>query len=325
MSSETNFAKVKIEGIFNLEEFSKEYEMTPQEVVQFHNQHCGLQELLSLNLFKYVQYVYLPSKNYEKQNNKVLKSSMLELPTRNEEKVYGVIIKFIPKDLQIHYKIKVKRNPDYIELTKEKTYVNNQGIDKIIEQLFEKAEQAMYPLQISIKSNGRFDKIVNHEEINKRWITDYRPKLKEYYQSETTDQILNQMDRAYENLNLKKEMFDRNLFYKLFFLPVLRGYTGYEAVADLDVYFSSLNKNVQYNTKYLLNKKYTKGGKIALKIEGKETEDGFNKSRNKGKLNFLYKLEKDTHEIFSIAGYCTVYEREEEHKVHFEMYKLNNF
>jgi len=319
------YKKVKIDGILNLKEFSGEYEMAPEELIAFHNKHCNFQELLTLSLPKYAEHIYIPSDKFEERQQKLLKSSTLDLPAVSSEKIYGVVIKFLPKDLQIHYRIKIKRTPFHLELTKEKTYVNNQGIDKVIEQLFEKAEQVLYPLQISIKKNGGLDNIINHEEITNRWRGDCLPKLKDYYQSETTDRILAQMDKVYANLNLKKEMFGRNLFYKLFFLPVFRGYTNYEAATDFDVYFSSLNKNVQYDTKYFLNKEYTKGGKIALKIEGNEEENGFNKGENKGKLNFLYKLEKNTHEIFSIAGYCTVYEREEEHKVHFEMYKLNNF
>lgn len=318
------YKKVKVEGILNLKEFSAEYEMTTEELLSFHNKHCSFQELLTLSLPKYVEYVYIPSDKFETRDQKLLKSTTLDLPVVSSEKTYGVIIKFLPKNLQIHYRVKIKRTPFHLELTKEKTYVNNQEIDKVIEQLFEKAEQVLYPLQMSVKKDGGLENIINHEEIAKRWKADCLPKMKDYYQSETTDQILKQLDLAYANLNLKKEMFERNIFYKLFFLPVFRGYTRYEASTDLNVYFSSLNKNVQYNTKYLLNKEYTKGGKIALKIEGNEEENGFNKGENKGELNFLYKLEKNTYEIFSIAGYCTVYEREQEHKVHFEMYKLNN-
>jgi hypothetical protein len=318
------YKKVKVEGILNLKEFSAEYEMTTEEFLNFHNKHCSFQELLTLSLPKYVEYVYIPADKFETRDQKLLKSTTLDLPVVSSEKTYGVVIKFLPKNLQIHYRIKIKRTPFHLELTKEKTYVNNQEIDKVIEQLFEKAEQVLYPLQMSVKKDGGLQNIINHEEIAKRWKTDCLPKMKDYYQSETTDQILKQLDLAYANLNLKKEMFERNIFYKLFFLPVFRGYTRYEASTDLNVYFSSLNKNVQYNTKYLLNKEYTKGGKIALKIEGNEEENGFNKGENKGELNFLYKLEKNTYEIFSIAGYCTVYEREQEHKVHFEMYKLNN-
>jgi len=318
------YKKVKIEGILNLKEFSGEYEMTPRELIGFHNKHCNFQELLTLSLPKYVEHVYIPSDKFEIRDRKLLKSATLDLPAVFSEKIYGVIIKFLPKDLQIHYRIKIKRTPFHLELTKEKTYVNNQGIDKVIEQLFEKAEQVLYPLQISVKKNGGLDHIINHEQIANRWKTDCLPKLKDYYQSETTDQILTEMDKAYANLNLKKGMFERNIFYKLFFLPVYKGCSNFFGKDFLQIYFSSLSRNAGYTIEYSLHKEYTRGNKIALKITGTEDEDGFNKNSSKGKIDLLYKFERETREIFSITGYLSTFEKGEEYIIEFQAYEQKN-
>lgn len=315
------YKKVKVEGILNLKEFSAEYEMTPEEFLNFHNKHCSFQELLTLSLPKYVEYVYIPADKFEIRDQKLLKSTTLDLPVVSSEKTYGVVIKFLPKNLQIHYRIKIKRTPFHLELTKEKTYVNNQEIDKVIEQLFEKAEQVMYPLQISVKKNGVLENIINHEEIAKRWKADCLPKMKDYYQSETTDQILTQMDKAYANLNLKKEMLGRNLFYKLFFLPVYGSYPQFFKKDFLQVYFSGLAQEIGYKTELVLNKEYTRGNKIALKIKGTEDENLFNKNRTKGEANLLYKLNKDTGEIFSITGYLSTFEKNTEYKIDFQLYE----
>lgn len=315
------YKKVKIEGILNLKEFSGEYEMTPGELIGFHNKHCNFQELLTLSLPKYVEYVYIPSDKFEIRDRKLLKSATLDLPTVSSEKIYGVIIKFLPKDIQIHYRIKIKRTPFNLGLTKEKTYVNNQEIDQIIEQLFEKAEQVLYPLQVSVKKNGGLDNIINHEPIANRWETDCLPKLKDYYQSETTDQILTQMDKAYANLNLKKGMFERNIFYKLFFLPIYQGYPQFLRKSFLQVYFSGLAQEIGYETELVLNKEYTRENKIALKIIGTEEENLFNKNRAKGEANLLYKLNKETGEIFSITGYFSTFEKNTEYKIDFQLYE----
>lgn len=315
------YKKVKVEGILNLKEFSAEYEMTPEEFLNFHNRHCSFQELLTLSLPKYVEYVYVPFDKFETRNQKLLKSSTLNLPSVSSEKVYGVVIKFLPKNLQIHYRIKTKRTPFHLELTKEKTYINNQEIDKIIEQLFEKAEQVLYPLHISVNKNGGLENIINHEEIGNRWRTDCLPKLKDYYESETTDQILEQLDQAYSNLNLKKEMFERNIFYKFFFLPVYGSYPQFFKKDFLQVYFSGLAQKIGYETELVLNKEYTKGGKIALKITGNEEENLFNKNRTKGEVDLLYKLNKETGEIFSINGYLSTFEKNTEYKIDFQLYE----
>lgn len=315
------YKKVKIKGILNLKEFSGEYEMTPGELIGFHNKHCNFQELLTLSLPKYVEYVYIPSDKFEIRDRKLLKSATLDLPAVPSEKIYGVVIKFLPKDLQIHYRIKIKRTPFHLELNKEKTYINNQEIDKIIEQLFEKAEQVLYPLKVSVKKNGRLDNIINHEQIANRWKTDCLPKLKDYYQSETTDQILTEMDLAYANLNLKKGMLERNIFYKLFFFPIYRSYPHFLEKDFLQVYFSGLSQEIGYETELVLNKEYTRGNKIALKITGTEEENLFNKNSTKGEANLLYKLNKETGEIFSITGYLSTFEKNTEYKIDFQLYE----
>ncbi|REC46154.1 hypothetical protein [Chryseobacterium pennipullorum] len=315
------YTRVKVEGILNLEEFSGAYEMTPEEMVSFHNQCCGLQELLTVSLPKYVEYVYIPADKYQNREDKLLKSSTLSFPSLSSDKVYGVMIRFIPKDLQIHYRIKVKRNTSFTELIKERTFVNNQGIDKIIEQLFEKAEQVLYPLQISADKKGAFGQITNHKEIKERWKTETFPRLKEYYQSETTDKILEDMDVAYSDLNQKKELFNRNIFYTLFFLPVYQTYPDFFRKDFLEVFFSGISRSVRYDTEYWVSREYTKGNKIALNIKGVEEEDPFNKNSPKGQIDLLYKFDRETGHLFSIAGFLSTFEKNTEYKIDFQLYE----
>lgn len=53
------YTKVKVEGILNLKKLSGEYELTPEELVGFHNQYCSLQELLTLSLPKWSIFIFL--------------------------------------------------------------------------------------------------------------------------------------------------------------------------------------------------------------------------------------------------------------------------
>jgi len=280
---------------------------------------------LSLNLSKYVQHVYLPFKNYEEEDIKILKNTTLELPIRNEEKEYGVIIKISPKDLQIHYKIKVKRTMDLLTLTKDKTYVNNQKIEQTIEQLFEKANNTLYPLQILTERNGALSKIVNAEEVAERWKKETFPKLKDYYQSETTDKILQQFDDTFCNLNKKRQFLERNMFYKLFFLPIYQTYAGFKKESLLQIYHADIAKQINYKMHYTLQKKFTRGNKIALKITGVEDDNLFNENREKGKVELLYKLDKETKVVYSIAGFISYFENDKKHNVDFQLYELRRF
>lgn len=324
MSIDKKYVKVKIEGIFNLEEFSQKYEMTPTEVVSFHNSHCRLQELLTLTLPKYIEYVYVPSKNYRNRDLQVLKSTILDLPANNTEKTYGVIIKFLPKELQMHYEITVKRTAIAVELVKAKTYVNNQEIDQTIEQLFEKAEQVLYPLQLSLTRNGGLNKILNSEQISNRWKNDCRPKLAEYYHAETADEILSKLDKAFENVDAKRELLNRTLFYKLFFLPVYTSYRDFTKQDFLKIFFSSISSEVYYNLFFKLEKEFTRGNKIALRLDGEEEENIFNTLKKRGKIELLYKFNRETLEVFSITGTMSAFENDIENVIEFQMYELEN-
>lgn len=316
------YKKVKLDGILNLKEFSGEYEMTPEELIAFHNKHCSIQELLTLSLPKYVEYIYIPLDKFEVRDRKLLKITTLNLPIVSSEKTYGVVIKFLPKDLQIHYRIKIKRTPFHLELTKEKTYVNNQKIEQTIEQLFEKANNTLYPLQVSIEKSGALVKIVNTDDVEQRWKNDTFPKLKNYYQSETTDKILQQFDEVFRNLNQKKHFLERNMFYKLFFLPIYQTYEGYKKESQLQIYHTDIAKQINYKIEYSLQKKLTRGDKILLKITGIEEENLLNENRKKGKVELLYKLDKETKVIYSIAGFITYFENNEKHIVDFQLYEL---
>lgn len=324
MDTEKEYVKAKIEGIFDLDEFSKQFNMTPKEVITFHNKYCGIQDLLTMTLPKYVEYVYLPPQNFLERDLKLLKSTKLSLPHISGEKTYGVMLNFLPKDLNMHYKINVQRTTGFLEIKKEKTYVNNQEIDQTVAQMFEKAEQALFPLQISQNAEGGIIKITNHEEIAKRWKTDCRPKLADYYKSETSDQILSKIDSAFKNVDAKRQLLERNLFYKLFFLPVYQSYPQFYKSGSVDFYFSSLGQSVNYDFEFFLNKEFTRGEKIALQLLGKEEENIFNKNREKGEIDLLYKLHKETHEIFSITGSVSAFENDVEYKTNFELYELKN-
>lgn len=321
---EPKYIKLKIEGILNLQKTAEDHNLTSAELIAFHNQFCNLQELLPLSLPKHVDYIYLPPKNFREREIKLLKSTNILRPATKSEKTYGVVLTFLPKELSIHFKIKVIRIGEIIEIIKEKTYLNNLEIDQTIEQLFEKAEQVLYPLQISTHNNGGLNKILNSKEINDRWKKEIEPSLRKYYQSETGEEIINKLDQAFSDVNKKREFLERNLFYKLFFLPIYQTYQKFAKDDYLSIYFAAISQEKGYKIEYELQKEFTRGDKIALKITGKEEDNIFNKNNEKGEIDLLYKLHKKTNEIFSITGDVSAFENGLEYKLNFELYELKN-
>jgi len=316
------YEKIRVEEILDLEKVAQRYGMTTEELLRFHNQHCNLHELLTLTLPKYTEFLYIPYDVFENHESKLLKNSTLALPNTDSSKVYGALVNFSPKNIRIHYKIKVERSSDNLEITKEKTYVNNQEIDSVIEQLFEKAEQSLYPLKIVTKPNGSILSIENAEEIKNRWKLKCFPELKEYYVSELADKILSQLDEAFMSLKKESNLFFKNsIWYTLFFLPVYKGYTDFFYQDSVDIYIAALMQNITYQIVYTLEKEYA-DNKIIITITGQEEDTIYNQHQRKGQINLVYKLHKSTREIYSVAGVVSTFEKDKEHKIEFQLYEL---
>jgi len=322
MVSEDSFIKLKINGLLDLEALSKEYQISKEEIIKFHNQYCEIGEILPLHLPKYVPFLYLPKRNYENRNSEFVKTSDLQYPVGISQKKYGVVIKYLHSNTQIHFEVDVKRDGHLVEINKGKNYINNAEVDNIIEKLFEKAEQAIYPLKITVDKKGGFSKIENENEIKERWEKDYFPKLKEYYVGETAEEILKKMDLAFRNLKSKQAYFSQSVFYKIFFLPVYQMYSGYSKNENFDFYFANIQSDIVFNLKYALNKEYTRGGKIALRISGNETNNTLNEKPEKRSVDWLYKFQKDTHDLFSIEGFVSTFQKGKELKIEVQIFEI---
>ncbi|MFC4163061.1 hypothetical protein ACFOWU_05305 [Epilithonimonas zeae] len=322
MVSEDSFIKLKINGLLDLEALSKEYQISKGEIIKFHNQYCEIGEILPLHLPKYVPFLYLPKRNYENRNSEFVKTSDLQYPVGISQKKYGVVIKYLHSNTQIHFEVDVKRDGHLVEINKGKNYINNAEVDNIIEKLFEKAEQAIYPLKITVDKKGGFSKIENENEIKERWEKDYFPKLKEYYVGETAEDILKKMDLTFRNLKSRQTYFSQSIFYKLFFLPVYQSYFNYSKDGSVYFYFAHIQSDIVFNIKYTLDKKYTRGNKIALRIVGNEADNEWVQKEQKGSVNWLYKFHKDTHDLFSITGSVSTFDKGKELKTEVQIFEI---
>lgn len=322
MVSEDSYIKLKINGLLDLEVFSKEYHISKEEIIKFHNQYCEIGEILPLHLPKYVPFLYLPRKNFENRNLEFVKTNDLQYPLGKSEKKYGVVIKYLHSNTQIHFDVNVKRDGNLVEINKGKNYINNAEVENIIEKLFEKAEQAIYPLKITVDKKGSFSTIENENEIQERWEKEYFPKLKEYYVGEMAESILKKIDLTFKNLKSKQSYFSKSVFYKLFFLPVYQIYSGYRKEDVFSFYFANIQGDIVYDVNYTLDKEYTRGNKIALRISGNERDNFLLEKSEKGSVNWLYKFQKDTHELFSVTGSVSTFDKGKELKIEVQMFEI---
>lgn len=319
------FIKVKIPTNAQIKEVAAEYEINEESLRNFHNERCALHELLPKVLPKYIEYVYMPVANYEQRIQKQITTNKINLPITPTEKKYGVILKHIGKEtLQVHYKLNLKRlTTQNIELHRERMFLNNYAVDLSIEQLVEHAQEALYPLQLQLNTKGEANQIINHLQIKERWLNNFKPKLLQYYKSDVANDVLLKLDNFLTNVNHYFSALHKNLSFNLLLFPIYRTY--YSPITEgLKIYFAPIYAFIFYDVTVTLEKELSKSGKIFIRLQGNEPETALNIHQQKGTINLLYKLDKHTHEIFSITGFATTFNKNIPYKIDFELYELQN-
>lgn len=308
---------------YTLQEIADEYRIDIKTLQSFHNKYCKFTELLPLTLPQFIDVIYLPKEVYENKQNLLIKSSKLELPTTIASKDFGVIINFSPKNLEIHYKVNIKKETSYIEIKKNQSYINNKQINKVVEQMFEKIGETLFPLKLSLKINGEIDKIINVLEIQERWNNKTKPDIAQYYVEKGANKIISLCNSTFQNLNSRIHFLQNNIFYSLFFLPIYQTYPNYFKEGQINIYFSELRNFITYTICFNLEKEYSLDGKIILNVHGEEEKSPFNENKEKGKVQLIYKLNKN-HEITSITGFFTAYNGVKQLKIEIQVYELKN-
>lgn len=316
-----DYILIPVSTPLHLEDFAKQYEIESKFLLDFHNKRCKVSEMLSLTISRYVEFIYFPLELYTDRQEKLLEYSTLKYPEIIKDKEYGILSYFHPQDLKIHYKIKLKKESLCVEIQKDTTYINDQETEKTVEKILEKAEQSLFPLMVSVNANGGINKVENSKDISVRWNDKILPKLNQYYQSETANNIFRKINNVLQDINNKKEFLYHQLFYKLYFLEVYRNYEHFSLKKELSIFFPTLKKEILYEVEFKLLEKYSDNNNIHLTITGQE-KLGLNENDERGKFNFLYSFHRETHEIFSIVGFASTYAEKVEQKIEFEMYEL---
>lgn len=163
------YVKVKIQGLFELDKLANKYNLEREFLREFHNSHCNFHEIIPKSLVNYLEYIYIPKTAYNEWNSNQVKSTFIDYPLSKMKTHYGFISTYFPQKLVVQNKFQIERNNFIVEISKEKTFVNNQELDLIIEQMLEKINETLYPLQLRVNKNGEFDEIINGVEVYDRW------------------------------------------------------------------------------------------------------------------------------------------------------------
>ncbi len=262
-------------------------------------------------------------------------------------RLYGVVLNFISNEEKvdtIHYTMEISfegliGNIWHLILKKQQTFINDTAADSQLEQLAEIFATPLYPLKISMYTNGLFKDLMNYDLIKERWLAQ-RQAINQYYKGSVIAQLLKQTDIAYSS---KIQLFNAlrdDLFFKLYFAPL---YVTYDKELRYEygrkIALLPHKPPVIYGITQQLHPFYSDDGKLEVNVTGKcadprslnEITSG--KMMAAGKLNpakgmmdITYKLYREDHSIYSIDGYInllTENESREAMRVEIQVYDLH--
>ncbi|CAH0180504.1 hypothetical protein SRABI04_01490 [Chryseobacterium sp. Bi04] len=314
--------KIEIRDLVDIDSLSKEYDISKNELISFHNRNCALHELLPERLPKYINSIYIPKEKYKKWKEKQLPVSRIDVPEASEMLKYGVLITQQSQELNIDYLIDIQRFGDRkVSIFRQKLQVNNNEVDLMVEKIMETAGKALYPIHMSLNKKGKPDRIENAEDIQTRWNEIYRPRIQQYYVGETAEGLITTYDYFYENIENGVGSLQRNVFYPIFFIPLYDSYPDYQKEERLNFYFPSFGEMVYYDTVFSLQRTFSDSGRIVIQVKGDQCYDEISLDEDKGKIELDYQLDKESRNVFSVTGTLSTFYDNQEIKIYIEIYR----
>ncbi|KUJ59739.1 hypothetical protein AR687_21275 [Flavobacteriaceae bacterium CRH] len=340
-----NFRKYKVQKGETIEIIAAKIGIPAVELRAYHNQYCELSDLVELGLpIKWAEYILLPSSetvdNTKLSENspkkvKLGNNNNLRLFTENGLKQeYGTIILYKENNQlinKIHFTSQIKFIKKYndfsiVEYHINQVYINNKEPEMVIEQLADKTSKALYPIVLSLNSNGEIHEILNIEAIQERWQI-LKPSILEYYQGgDVITKLLSSFERSIQSASLLKRNLTEHPFYTTYFAPIYQNYSPDLSFTNNDFEvetFQSIDEFQSATSKILVRRKgvvkskvnfdenlHSQNGmhdynlqKIQLNLEKVVFQSGKLDEGIDGNMDFQYKLNNSYNTIFCIAGF----------------------
>ncbi|OBW39365.1 hypothetical protein AB670_04299 [Chryseobacterium sp. MOF25P] len=205
------------------------YDLTEESLKFFHNNHCKVEDNILIHLTKQKE-LFLP-RTAVIDKNKLVKlghGNKLVFQPENSFLEYGVLITIEnnEKKNEIKYNasvrwIKYENGFHFFEIDRiSNLFLNDEEVNEIADLLAYKTSQVLYPMQISVDQQGKFNTIENTDVFKKRW-SDIKDEVYKEFEGEIVDEYCQKIEKIlYEPSSLfifiKNDYFIRTLFFGIY-------------------------------------------------------------------------------------------------------------
>ncbi|WP_296145339.1 hypothetical protein [uncultured Flavobacterium sp.] len=234
------YKKYKIKEGDSLESISKILGKPTLEVKNFHNIFCDHDNFIVLDfpkdlkeLFIYPEYnevdLYVIPEVFFNAGNKLLFIPIQQKINYGVEYkvVKGEEINTMKFETSIYFKGKIDNQKSVFEVDRiSKTFINNEETSTIADELAEKVASVIYPLQIIVDEEGKWDSVYNFNEINNRW-EKVKEKILGEYEGEWVEKYLDLNEKTLQSEEKLNEALSKDWFLNAYFNGIYVHYTKY--------------------------------------------------------------------------------------------------
>lgn len=252
------------------------YGLEADDLKLFHNNHCPVKDMILIELTGQ-QELFLPRASATDKTQLVSfgrGNSLIFQPVHSFCK-YGVIINIETGDHQNELKyevsvrwVKSENNLHFFEIDRTSNlYLNEEEINEIADMLAYRTSKVLYPLQISVNENGKFNAVENLSIFKERW-PGVKDEVYKEFEGEMVDQYCKKIEKIIEepdaiDLYLKNDYFIRTLFLGIYqsFGPLFK--------IEKEETFPVVNNPIEPNYKIQMEVDPLKNEYDLVNVEGK--------------------------------------------------------
>ncbi|MET3036295.1 hypothetical protein ABXT08_09350 [Chryseobacterium sp. NRRL B-14859] len=201
------------------------YSLDPDALKLFHNNHCPVKDMILIELTGQKE-IYIPRTAVTDKDTlvKLGRGNALIFQPEHLFCKYGVVINIESGDSrnELKYETSVRwlrkeNRLHFFEIDRiSNLYLNEEEVNEIADTLAYKTSKVLYPLQISVDEQGKFNAVENLSVFKERW-PGIKEEVYEEFEGETVDrycqkieEIIGQPDAM--DFYLKNDYFIRTLF-----------------------------------------------------------------------------------------------------------------